>query len=139
MKERNVDTINDPAEYKAEARESFILCIVCSVISFVMIVLCFIFRDSINKHPGVLAIIYGALMILLVMLDCRKLKTFFKNKYGVYFKSASLYALLFGVNLFFEVFLALRSVTALFVVALIFNAVHLILSVILRLRLLKEN
>ena len=131
--------MKDIAEYKSEVKESFILCIVCSLVSFAMIVLCFIFKDSLNKHPGVLAIIYGVLMMFLVLLDCHKLKVYLKNKKGPFFRSASLYALLFGANLFFEVFLAAKSVTALFVVALIFNVVHLILSIVLRFRLLKEE
>ena len=131
--------MKENVDLKAEAKESFALCIACSIISFAMIVICFVLRDSIHEHPGILAVIYGALMILFVLMDCHKLKVYLKNKNGSYFKSASLYALLFGFNLFFEVFIALKSVTALFVIALVFNTLHLIISIILRLRLIKEN
>ena len=58
------------AEDKKEVRESFILCIICSLVSFAMILACFLLRSVISGHPGVLAVVYGVLMILLVLMDC---------------------------------------------------------------------
>ena len=128
----------DYVNFKTEAKESFAICILCSVLSFALVVLCFVFRDYLKEDPEIVAIIYGAMMTLFVLVDCRKLKLYF-SRYGALPKAASLYALLFGANLMFEVVLAIFSWTALFVVALIFNAAHLIISVILRFRLIKDN
>ena len=130
--------MDNKADIKSEAKESFTLCIVCSAISFALVILCFIFREKLKEYPELVAIIYGVMMMLFVIADCRKIKKYFSRN-GVLPKAASLYALLFGANLMFEVFLAIYSWTALFVAALVFNAAHLVVSIIMRFRLIKED